>query len=99
MKTHDRYNLRSFIDELKSENVEHAELLSIYSPPGQDVGHLLRELCDKKAEASSIRSDVARKNVTEALEQAIKRISLYDRTPEKGFVAILSKSLLLKTYH
>ena len=78
------YKLRKLVNELKSKQGRHTELVSVYIPSGYNLNNVLNQLANEQGTASNIKSKSTRKNVTDALERAIQNLRLFKQTPDNG---------------
>jgi len=78
------YKLRKLVNELRSKQGRHTELVSVYIPAGYDLNNVLNQLASEQGTASNIKSKSTRKNVIDALERAIQHLRLFKRTPANG---------------
>lgn len=78
------YKLKKLVNELKSKQGRHTELVSVYIPSGYNLNNVLNQLANEQGTASNIKSKTTRKNVTDALERAIQNLRLFKRTPDNG---------------
>ena len=78
------YKLRKLVNELKSKQGRHTELVSVYIPSGYNLNNVIHQLANEQGTASNIKSKSTRKNVTDALERAIQNLRLFKQTPANG---------------
>ena len=95
LSTQQKYQLRKFIAELKSQRALHTELVSVYVPAEYDLNKIIGHLYDEQSTASNIKSASTRKNVQGALEKMIQHLKVIGRTPPHG-VTVFSGNVASK---
>lgn len=90
-----KYELESFIEELEGYRGKHTELITALIPAGASLVKTKKQLEDEKGTASNIKSSITRKNVTNALELAVRRLQEIGTTPENG-LAVFSGLVKMK---
>jgi len=86
MDSQQEYKLKKLVRELKGKRGRHTELVTVYVPAGFNLNNIISQLSNEQGTASNIKSKTTRKNVTDALEKAIQRLRLYDKTPPNGLI-------------
>jgi len=84
MDARQAYKLRKLVNELKSKQGRHTELVSVYIPAGYGLNNVLNQLASEQGTASNIKSKTTRKNVIDALERAMQHLRLFNQTPANG---------------
>jgi peptide chain release factor subunit 1 len=85
--SHQRYELKKFVAELKPKRGRHTELVSVYIPAGYDIIKVIQQLQDEQGTATNIKSASTRNNVLDALERMVQHLRLYKGTPKNGLAA------------
>jgi len=60
--------------------------VSLYVPPGRQVGEVMAVLRQEYGTASNIKSDTTRKNVQDAITKVMQRLKLFREIPKNGLV-------------
>lgn len=80
----DKYELKELIEELEDIRGRNTELVSLYIPPGYDIGKISGFLTSEQSEAENIKSKQTRKNVKSALDKLQRKLKGSKKTPENG---------------
>jgi peptide chain release factor subunit 1 len=62
------------------------ELVSLYVPPGRQIGEVMNMLRQEYGTASNIKSDTTRRNVQDAITKVQQRLKLFREVPKNGLV-------------
>lgn len=84
MESGEKYKLKKLLNELKTKQGRHTELVSVYIPKGYSMINVLNQLGEEAGTASNIKSKTTMKNVTGALEKTIQHLRLFKQTPPNG---------------
>lgn len=84
MESREKYHLKKIINELKSVQGRHTELISVYIPAGFDINNIIGQISNEQGTASNIKSKTTRKNVVDALEKVLQHLRLFKQTPKNG---------------
>jgi len=84
MVSKNELKLKRLINELKSKQGRHTELISVYIPAGYELNNVLNQLMQEQGTATNIKSKTTRKNVVDALEKTIQHLRLFKQTPPNG---------------
>lgn len=85
----DKHQLSNLLEELSEYRGRSTELVSLYIPPGYDMGSISTFLASEQSEAQNIKSKNTRKNVVSALEKLERRFREVREIPENG-IALFS---------
>ncbi len=88
----ERLKLKKLIKQLKEYRGRHTELISVYLPPGNDLGKLINTLQDEQGTATNIKDKNTSKSVINALERMIRTLKTIEDTPKNG-IAIFSGNI------
>ncbi|MBU0761572.1 MAG: peptide chain release factor aRF-1 [Candidatus Altiarchaeota archaeon] len=86
MDSHQEYQLKKLVKELKKVSGRHTELISVYVPSGYDLNNVIGQIASEQGTATNIKSKTTRKNVVDALEKTLQHLRLYTRTPPNGLM-------------
>jgi len=82
----ERFRLKKALETLAKKEGRATELVSLYVPPGRQIGEVMGMLRQEYGTASNIKSDTTRKNVQEAITKAQQRLKLFKEVPKNGLV-------------
>ncbi len=82
----DRFRLRRLLEELERKEGRGTELISLYIPPGRNIGEVMSDLRKEHSTAGNIKSKSTRKNVQNALESIMQRLKYFRKAPDTGLV-------------
>ena len=80
------FRLKKTLNTLATKEGRGTELVSVYVPPGKQIGDVLSTLRDEYGTASNIKSTTTRKNVMDAIVKVQQRLKLFKEPPENGLV-------------
>jgi peptide chain release factor subunit 1 len=86
MDSHQEYQLKKLVKELKKVSGRHTELISVYVPFGYDINNVISQISSEQGTATNIKSKTTRKNVVDALEKTLQHLRLYKSTPQNGLM-------------
>ncbi|MCR4284506.1 MAG: peptide chain release factor aRF-1 [archaeon] len=84
MEEKEKLELEELVEELESYRGRHTELITVFVPAGATLTQTTKQLEEEKGTATNIKSTGTRKNVTNALEKAIRKLKELGRTPPNG---------------
>jgi len=82
----ERFRLKKALQTLAKKEGRATELVSLYVPPGRQVGEVMNMLRQEYGTASNIKSDTTRKNVQDAITKVQQRLKLFKEVPKNGLV-------------
>jgi len=82
----ERFRLREALETLKKKEGRGTELVSLYVPPGRQIGEVMNMLRQEYGTASNIKSDTTRKNVQDAITKVQQRLKMFKEVPKNGLV-------------
>jgi len=74
------------LETLSKKEGRATELVSLYVPPGRQIGEVMGMLRQEYGTASNIKSDTTRKNVQDAITKVQQRLKLFKEVPKNGLV-------------
>jgi len=86
------YKFKKLIEELEKYKGRHTELISVYIPAGHNIYSIANQLEQEKSMASNIKSKATRQNVIDAIDNILRELKFYKKTPENG-MAIFSGNI------
>jgi len=87
ISSHQKFELKKFLNDIKDRRGRHTELVSVYVPAGYDLIKIIQHLQEEQGTASNIKSASTRNNVMAALERMIQHLKLVAKTPPHGLAA------------
>jgi len=82
----ERFRLKKALETLAKKEGRATELVSLYVPPGRQIGEVMGMLRQEYGTASNIKSDTTRKNVQDAITKVQQRLKLFKEVPKNGLV-------------
>lgn len=82
----ERFRLKKALETLSKKEGRATELVSLYVPPGRQIGEVMGMLRQEYGTASNIKSDTTRKNVQDAITKVQQRLKLFKEIPKNGLV-------------
>jgi len=82
----ERFRLKKALETLSKKEGRATELVSLYVPPGRQIGEVMGMLRQEYGTASNIKSDTTRKNVQDAITKVQQRLKLFKEVPKNGLV-------------
>jgi peptide chain release factor subunit 1 len=82
----ERFRLKKALDTLSKKEGRATELVTLYVPPGRQIGEVMGMLRQEYGTASNIKSDTTRKNVQDAITKVQQRLKLFKEVPKNGLV-------------
>jgi len=82
----ERFRLKKALQTLSKKEGRGTELVSLYVPPGRQIGEVMAMLRQEYGTASNIKSDTTRKNVQDAITKVQQRLKLFKEVPKNGLV-------------
>lgn len=82
----ERFRLKKALQKLSKKEGRGTELVSLYVPPGRQIGEVMAMLRQEYGTASNIKSDFTRKNVQDAITKVQQRLKLFKEAPKNGLV-------------
>jgi peptide chain release factor subunit 1 len=82
----ERFRLKRALETLGKKEGRGTELVSLYVPPGRQIGEVMSTLRQEYGTASNIKSDTTRKNVQDAITKVQQRLKLFKQVPKNGLV-------------
>jgi len=82
----ERFRLKKALETLAKKEGRGTELVSLYVPPGRQIGEVMAMLRQEYGTASNIKSDTTRKNVQDAITKVQQRLKLFKEVPKNGLV-------------
>jgi len=82
----ERFRLKKALETLSKKEGRGTELVSLYVPPGRQIGEVMSMLRQEYGTASNIKSDTTRKNVQDAITKVQQRLKLHKEVPKNGLV-------------
>jgi len=82
----ERFRLKKALATLAKKEGRGTELVSLYVPPGRQIGEVMAMLRQEYGTAANIKSDTTRKNVQDAIVKVQQRLKLFKEVPKNGLV-------------
>jgi len=82
----ERFKLKKSLQTMSKKEGRGTELVSLYVPPGRQIGEVMAMLRQEYGTASNIKSDTTRKNVQDAITKVQQRLKLFKEVPKNGLV-------------
>lgn len=82
----ERFRLKKALETLSKKEGRATELVSLYVPPGRQIGEVMGMLRQEYGTASNIKSDTTRRNVQEAITKVQQQLKLFKEVPKNGLV-------------
>jgi len=82
----ERFRLKKALETLAKKEGRGTELVSLYVPPGRQIGEVMATLRQEYGTAANIKSDTTRKNVQDAITKVQQRLKLFKQVPKNGLV-------------
>jgi peptide chain release factor subunit 1 len=82
----ERFRLKKALQTLSKKEGRGTELVSLYVPPGRQIGEVMNMLRQEYGTASNIKSDTTRRNVQDAITKVQQRLKLFKEVPRNGLV-------------
>lgn len=82
----ERFRLKKALETLGKKEGRATELVSLYVPPGRQIGEVMNMLRQEYGTASNIKSDTTRRNVQDAITKVQQRLKLFREVPKNGLV-------------
>jgi peptide chain release factor subunit 1 len=82
----ERFRLKKALQSLSKKEGRATELVSLYVPPGRQIGEVMSMLRQEYGTASNIKSDTTRKNVQDAITKVQQKLKLFKQVPKNGLV-------------
>jgi len=82
----ERFRLKKALEKLTKKEGRGTQLVSLYVPPGRQIGEVMTMLRQEYGTASNIKSDFTRKNVQDAITKVQQRLKLFKEVPKNGLV-------------
>jgi len=82
----ERFRLKKALETLSKKEGRATELVSLYVPPGRQIGEVMGMLRQEYGTASNIKSDTTRRNVQDAITKVQQRLKLFKEIPKNGLV-------------
>jgi len=82
----ERFRLKRALETIGKKEGRGTQLVSLYVPPGRQIGEVMGMLRNEYGTSSNIKSDFTRKNVQDAITKVQQRLKLFKQVPKNGLV-------------